>query len=320
MPQSRCASALVIGYLCWAAACDLDHRGLAVRDPAAPPALDAAAVDGPPDRARPATQLPPDSAITAPDVLAGDAAPAPTPADARPDAAPPDAAREPEPSASLAAGLILYLPLDDRPGRTDAADRSGHHNDARLEGLDADRAWVPGRFGGALAFDGGWLRVDPAPSLDVSEAFTIAAWVQGPAEGEADGVILSRAAPGAGGYLYELLLEHGQPRVEINSSNGYRADLRHPRALAGGRWVHLAVTYALGSLRLFVDGEPVASDGYAHPVPPENSPVIVGARQRGPVDAPAPFAGQLDEVLLYERVLSPEEVAALARGQRPVER
>jgi hypothetical protein len=319
----RWVSAIIAAWIWTATGCELDHGGLsgASGDPVAPIA-DASIARAKAAAPAVTTELSPDARLATPDGPPpaspdGAAPPSPPP--------PPDAgaARDPDPppSAGLAAGLLLYLPLDDGPGHTSARDRSGHENAARLEGLDADRAWVAGRFGGALAFDGGRLRVEPGPSLnEISEAFTIAAWVRSAPEGDADGVILSRAAPGAGGYLYELLLEHGQPRIAINSSNGYRADLKHPRAISRGRWVHLAVTYALGSLRLYVDGELVASDGYAHPLPPEASPVIVGARERGPDDPPAPFSGQLDEVLLHARALSADEVAALAGGQRPLAR
>jgi hypothetical protein len=74
-------------------------------------------------------------------------------------------------------------------------------------------------------------------------------------------------------------------------------------------WKHVAATRSGDTLRLFVDGEEVASNTTADAGAFNLStagPLLIGS---GPN---APFRGKLAEVRLYDRALSQEEVRALA--------
>jgi hypothetical protein len=268
------------------------------------------------DVARTADAVAADAAIT-PDALtrrdlAGprDLA-APPAVDAAPEARPQDPA--------LARGLVLYLPFDDGPGNM-ARDDSGNGNHALPQSLDAS-GWAEGRFGRGLLLRGGsaggWLRVEDAPILTtIGESLTVSAWVRGLPGVDADGLILSRFSAGAHGFLYAFGVTSARIRLQINSSNGYFADVQSAAALPRGPWVHVAATFDQLQVRLYTDGRLAAAAPYLLGIAAGNTPIVIGGGQVES-DITARFAGGLDEVMLYNRALAPAEVAALARGARP---
>jgi hypothetical protein len=335
---------IVLGCLALLAACSVDERGLgSVVLPAAQPysagwrpvqTTDASAPAGEsPEGALP-VPVPPDApavddasveggsdlhvaerAVDATEMDNADARFSPVDGAGRPQVRPENP--------TLVRGLILHLLFDDGRGRTFARDASGHANVANLVGLDPRTSWVAGRFGGALLFSGGtaggWLQVASAPIFhEISAAFTISVWVQGSPGADVEGMILSRHQPGARGFLYAFDVVEGHPRVQINSGNGYFANVPGNMAVQRGSWAHLAVTFDSASVRIYVDGRPAGSGAYVQGVPLEVTPLIVGAGATLTEDRTVRrFIGRLDEVMLYSRALSADEVAALARGAYP---
>jgi Concanavalin A-like lectin/glucanases superfamily len=264
-----------------------------------------------------------DAVVTAPDAAPGpDAVAAETAAPA--DGAGVDAADATTAGpATLRRGLVLWLPLDDGPGNLRARDDSGHMNATALRELDPAGAWTPGRFDGALNFPGnaagGWLRVAPSESLNgISKGLTISAWIKRPAQGDAGGTIVSRQAVGPGGYLYNFQISDNRLRIRLHSGNGYRLDLLGERLVPRDTWSHVLVSYDQTEARLFVDGQLAGNARFGLGLPAENSPLAVGASLTGSNETAADrLLGVLDDLLVYDRALSADEVKALARGQRP---
>lgn len=73
------------------------------------------------------------------------------------------------------AGLVAAYAFDAGSGAT-AADASGSHNAGEIRGA----TWAPGRYGDALRFDGDAadVRVPASPSLNLTRAMTLSAWVR----------------------------------------------------------------------------------------------------------------------------------------------
>jgi hypothetical protein len=239
------------------------------------------------------------------------------------DVAPPDAPVAP--GTRLAEGLVLYFKLDEQPSSGTAADSSGNGNRGALANLDVSRAWGPGRFGRALHLPGGsapgWLSVAPSPSLNlVANGLSISIWVwAGPATDERS-TLVARRSVGAGGFLYSLHLLGDRPGFWLNSSHGARAEGTSQRALPADRWVHLALVHdeARLSARLYQDGDLVAASVSLLGFAPEVTPLIIGGSQgSSPSQISDPFAGTLDDVVIYDRPLSLAEVRALAAGYQP---
>lgn len=77
--------------------------------------------------------------------------------------------------ANAAPGLVAAYSMDAGAGTT-LPDDGGNGNN----GVIAGPIWTDGKYGGALSFDGidDWVTIPDAPSLDLSAALTIEAWVK----------------------------------------------------------------------------------------------------------------------------------------------
>lgn len=223
------------------------------------------------------------------------------------DGAGPDGPRLPE------RGLVGYWPLDDGSGAR-VQDHSGHGNHGTLERGDPIRAWGPGRVGGALDLSGGaWVNVPSAPAIDApasSNAITIAAWLWAVSytPGEFNFVVSRQI--GATPYdSYGLALRDGRPVLALVSDfpgGAARVPLR--------RWVHLAASFDGTVGRVYVDGVQVASQTVRQRISSETRPLLIGGNQNDATGRPKEFfEGFVDEVRLYRRALSSQEIALLAR-------
>ena len=115
------------------------------------------------------------------------------------------------------------------------------------------------------------------------------------------------------GEPYELM--RGQ-RIRVRLSHrwpGNAIEVRIARHIRQGRWHQLTVTYdgsgsAVG-VRFYVDGEPeeveIVNDSLSGPIH-NDRPLAAGDKEVGP-----PFRGGMDEMRVYDRVLSPAEAAGL---------
>jgi hypothetical protein len=80
-------------------------------------------------------------------------------------------------------------------------------------------------------------------------------------------------------------------------------------------WVHLAGTYDGSQLRLYVNGVQVANMPGTGPFAAETTPVVLSGNGNEASRTVSEFVpGQLDEVMLYRRALSPDEIARLESG------
>jgi hypothetical protein len=237
------------------------------------------------------------------------------PPDARPDLA---ADRGPDAlpaGADLGKGLVAYYRFDDPVGSATAHDSSGNSLTATLRVLDPNSAWVPGHLGGALDVSAkGWASVDSSPLLNtLVEAFTFSAWINR----SGDGTVVSRRYVGANGFLFRLFVTGGKLGLQINSSSGANANVVGP-AVPPGTWVHVAARYDHLSASVYLSGAPAGSVPYSVSLPSETSPLELGANQDATlVSADERFAGQLDELAVYNRALSEAEIGALAAGNLP---
>jgi hypothetical protein len=81
-----------------------------------------------------------------------------------------------------------------------------------------------------------------------------------------------------------------------------------------GTWVHLCGVYDGTTYLLYRNGELVASQIDAVGAIAVDAPWAIGARPSSvPPDANRFYGGLLDEVRIYNRALSPDEVLALSR-------
>jgi len=208
-------------------------------------------------------------------------------------------------------GLIGYWPLDEGKG-TRAADRSGS---PACEGVVSGAEWVPGRAGDALHFDGKTDEVAIATNWAYNNltALSLSAWVKLDALPQpGNGATLVNKGPEALvqhfwwwiGYPpdYALILELGSEKHQWGSSADSGA-----LQWELGRWYHVATTFtsdgASSRAAFYRDGELVGERTLDEPFHSGSYDFKLGTYGGGHL-----LNGALDEVKLWDRVLSAEEV------------
>ena len=203
-----------------------------------------------------------------------------------------DAAQE----ASRESGLVAHWTLDETTG-TSVPDALGR-NPGTVKGQGT---WVPGHVGGALGFDGASTHVEvPASaSLALGDVFTFAAWVN------LDDVSGDRWII-AYGETFEVKLNGRWPQIYV--ANGF---LNIKETVPASQWTHLAVSFDNGTVAWFFDGEPgtYREGSVGGSATAGNGPVMIGTTL-----TKKNFAkGAIDDVRVWNRVLTNEEIAELAK-------
>jgi len=187
--------------------------------------------------------------------------------------------------------------------------------------------YAPGKVGQAFSFNGSssYVLISNSPSLNPTGGFSIECWIY-PTR-DADQKILSkwgdegdyvnnrsyglRTIPGFGlSFDISDLANQCDQSFQIFEVNG---------VLTLNAWNHVAATYdsATGIRRLYVNGVNVASHTNA-PVAVYDSitPVTIGAFMRSPDTTRDYFQGLIDELAIYNRALSDDEIQAIYTEQR----
>jgi len=240
--------------------------------------------------------------------------------DNRPDAcASSDSASPSCPPTGLLDNLVGHWRLDDGAGSTVAFDSSGWANNGVVHGLDPSTGWVTGRWQGALnTAHAGWVQVAPSASIDaIVDRVTVCAWVnlQGMITAPDNfGTALSRQIGTSEDQYYHLSLFLGRPTLFITTGDGWVSP-GAPDVAPRDTWIHLAGVYDGAVARIYVNGAEVASAPITGSFSRPTTPVILGGNGNDGSGVPTElFPGRIDELMLYARALSADEIARLAAG------
>ncbi len=222
---------------------------------------------------------------------------------------------------NLAKGAAGWWKFDESSG-TVAADASGQRNAAALN----QSTWIHGIRKGALEFDGKktYALVNHAASLQfgVGDAMTICAWIKPTAIKPTGQTIAIKGRTGHGTRV-NYCLRIRDKRVEFYYRNLKNSEWHTYETSADtiepNTWVHIAVTLTFGkgnSIKLYVNGNEKNGTwefGNGNE-PPSNSaePIWFGAES----EAAKPdelFTGALDDIRIYRRILSMDELNMLYR-------
>ena len=172
--------------------------------------------------------------------------------------------------------------------------------------------FVPGRKGQAGRFDGRFVNGGPVASFNYMDPFTLSAWFY-PRTGE--GAIFSSVVDRFRGRGYGLYLREGKLRFNFTYRwSDLGARLETEQVLEQNRWHHVVLSYDgkrnASGFRLHLNGvllEPVVLFDYLlNPMGPKRD-FRIGAGE-GPDDR---FDGFIDEVRVYDRMLSDREVRVI---------
>ena len=85
-------------------------------------------------------------------------------------------------------------------------------------------------------------------------------------------------------------------------------------------WHHLVWTDLAGQARLFIDGVPAAASDFTYtPGTLSLNTTTLGALERRPTDSKYPFTGWIDDLSVWDEVLSTDCIRALSAGVSPLE-
>ncbi|MEX0641247.1 MAG: lamin tail domain-containing protein, partial [Pirellulales bacterium] len=151
-------------------------------------------------------------------------------------------------------------------------------------------------------------------NFSAGKAFSLEAWINGPAGQEIGAAIFAKGAGGGGEQFALDLVAGGQMRFYVwNGGSPNTPTVLQTTATPNGTWQHIAATFdqAAGVMRLYVNGQQVGTT--APPATLLSTPheVSLGARKNQNSSAyDLNFSGRIDEAAVYDRALSPEEVLA----------
>jgi len=189
--------------------------------------------------------------------------------------------------------------------RTTASDSSGNENHGALIG---PLEWTDGYDGKALSFNGSsnYVLVQDSPSLNMTDAITIAAWINPSWTG--NNRILQKSS-GGGDNQYRLLREWGDNMVfHLPGLSPNR--LQFPGLPSAGEWTLLAATYDGSSMKVYYNAVVVGEMATSGQLGTTNGTLCIGTKDEMAL-AGDEYHGMLDDVRIYNRALSQSEIKLL---------
>ena len=212
------------------------------------------------------------------------------------------------PAWAVEPNLVSHWKLDEGSGITEL-DCIGDNN-----GIVHGAVWTTGQVDGALSFDGSddYVDMGSAASLELG-SFTISAWIK-----PSDLSSVQQIAGKLGnepvhnrGYGYSLEIRDGKVSLLIDPAGCCNGNpIKSETSLEVGKWYFVAGTYDGSTGTIYVDGQPENSDLWTLGAYYTN--FYIGARRSDYHSAFYDhFSGVIDEVRVYDRALSAEEIEEL---------
>lgn len=210
--------------------------------------------------------------------------------------------------------MVAWWPFDETSGPI-SHDIAGYANDGVWMNNPAP---VAGMVAGALQFDGAtdFVEVPDQAELNFGTGnFSIDAWVRTSAASGPQ-PILDKRTTANGGVGYMLFLTSGILAFQFGTGSQF-ANYTSTAFVADGQWHHVAVTVQRMtssplSLVLFVDGAPAPGGTFTAPqLGNLTNTTSLWIGKRHPILGARWFTGDLDEVELFNRDLTPLEVQGI---------
>jgi len=165
---------------------------------------------------------------------------------------------------------------------------------------------TPDRFGeidSAMHFINEYANMPSNPNVfdfDATSNMSLSVWIKIEASiADWTGLLNNWAGFGIGGYYLGITPDQ-QVRWNVNADPPIDSD-----PIPSGEWVHIAVSYDGTTAFLYINGAMVGQESYGLPLLPSAFPFTVAAQ--ADVDTNK-FPGVVDEILVYERPLTAQEV------------
>ena len=218
---------------------------------------------------------------------------------------------------SLTNGLVGYWDFNnDHMAGTKVYDQSGQNNTGTLTNGPTRTL---GKLGQALNFDGSNDYVNLGSNLNLghSQPTTISAWIYPRSFGGASKGRIVEGFNGNGGTTFNLNnvdTTKGLEFDQLYTGGGGDLNALAPNSITANQWQHVVVTWDGGNKRsgvvFYVNGVTQSQSGGQDSVGVDDtfgSPTYIGEQS----DATRGFDGFIDDVRIYSRVLSADEIKRL---------
>ena len=198
--------------------------------------------------------------------------------------------------------MVLYFSFDEGKGK-DVEDLSGKENHGTLEG---DAKWEKnGKINSGVFFNEqiqkGVVAVEASDSLTITKSLTIEVWVYPDSVGDYRNV-----RGQAGPHTYYLSIHQGRPSVWLGCGGvGCKTWNSAKSDIPTDKWTHVAVVYEFDKeLRHYINGKLDETYKVGGEITTSQADHWFGNR----LDGPWPYGGRLDEFVIYNRVLTADEI------------
>ncbi len=209
---------------------------------------------------------------------------------------------------------IAYWKFDEGTGT--AANDSAGTNPGTVYGAK----WLDGRVGKALRFDGLDDYVDCGNAAVLApEQMTIAFWMFAEGRPEYQRILGKGSESGnfvGQDYIFSTASD-GRVEFTFGQSFSQRVTVRCKDKVPVGRWVHIAATRDRSTVSLYVDGLLENTASYSFVPVAGNRHLFIGSIGSPPYAWEGRFKGQIDDVRIYDKALSTEEVLRLCHEVSP---
>ena len=213
-------------------------------------------------------------------------------------------------------GLVSWWRADGN-----ANDSFGANNGALFNGA----GYGTGVFGSSFSFDGSndHVRVPDNLSLRFNTAITVGAWIYPTSHGAYHNILGKwDAVFGISQHSFSIALEPNGRGYMVLSPSGTQAGaatVLTANTVPLNTWSHLAATYDGSSIRIFFNGVLTGELAYGNGFLSSTDDLAIGGFVGGgsPGQVVSPFAGRIDEAVLYNRSLTAAEVMTLATIPEP---
>ncbi|MDP7453531.1 MAG: LamG domain-containing protein, partial [Arenicellales bacterium] len=213
---------------------------------------------------------------------------------------------KPGEAGTLTDGLIGYWPLDEGDGTT-AANAAGGADAELYDGVE----WIddPER-GMVLSFDGvdGYADAgaETIPQMTQDNDFTWSVWInQGSGNGPNNVVLGNRYSPGGGDFAPREFIKYTPTQFEFHRDGGGQNCDYDDLANSEGEWVHYVVVKTGNTLTHYSNGEEGESSTFTSELQ-NPQPFYFGGDQTN-----ENWIGMLDDIAIWDRSISEEEVALI---------
>ncbi|MCX6922096.1 MAG: immunoglobulin domain-containing protein [Verrucomicrobia bacterium] len=187
-------------------------------------------------------------------------------------------------------------------GENNALDQAGMNHGTLQNGV----GFASGEVGQAFSFSGtSYVSIPSSPSISFSGhmPMSVETWVYRTGSGSTMHILGKRGGCGYGSLQYQLAFDPSSGLSFIGDV--YGTSVSTYRALPLNKWQHLAVTYDGTNFVFYIDGNAVT--GVTGSLGPDTPDPL----KLGDSGTCAPFVGLIDEVALYSRALTTNEVQAI---------